>query len=1114
MMDTPVSIKTVEKIEPMIYSFSLPEVPSFDGWTKIGYTERQSVEGRVRQQSHTVGVTPKIEWSGSAFFDDGSGLTFTDHDLHAYLGKLKVERRPQTEWFHVDGPTGERHFRDFKKNHGVSLKEGEVIPYKLRQEQADAVARTTAYFDSHPGGEFLWNAKPRFGKTLSVYDLCIKKRFSNVLIVTNRPAIANSWYEDYRKFVGPDNGYYFVSDADALKNCAGVLSRERYVSLSRTENPEGDPNKKRIRRAITFLSLQDLKGSSYFGGSYRKLKYVTEINWDLLVIDEAHEGVDTYRTDSAFKNIKRSFTLHLSGTPFRALASNKFNADAIYNWTYADEQKAKAEWDESSEGSNPYAALPVLNMYTYQMSKIIEDEVSKGIDIEGETKKFAFDMNEFFAVNSSGNFVNDDSVDKFLDAMTVLEKYPFSTPELRDELKHTFWLLDRVAGAKALAKKLADHPVFKEYKVILAAGDGNLDDEAETRKSYEKVVEAIKKYDKTITLSVGQLTTGITIPEWSAVLMLSNVKSPSLYMQAAFRAQNPYKFKKGSELFVKKNAYVFDFDPARTLIIYDKFANDIRVCNVPDDNDRKENVKTLLNFFPVIGEDKDGTMVMLDAEAVFTIPRRIKSEEIVRRGFMCDFLFRNIGSVFNAPKEFLDIINKLEPVSDSDASLSIPPGITDNASVDDEGNVNLASGYIIGRSKEIFGEKIYGDPEGAIDDAVEMIGFGSNSADEKGMKELCKIITEKAVKPIIEDAKSVYGSDFTAGGQKRVQSVIGGLTKSAVGECVGDYRVSTGRIEAERSEALSRCGSAEESAAVNKEFDSRRAEAKSAFKDALSTKVGTIVEESKTTVVENVERLKKEKQTAAVEDKVRDRLKGFARTIPSFLMAYGNDEVTIDNFDTITKPDVFTEVTSLTPEEFRMLRDGFDYKDPESGVTKHHDGVFDSENFNVSVEDFMKMRRDLANYFDESAKEDIFDYVPPQKTNQIFTPKATVREMVSLLEAENPGCFDDPDKTFIDLYMKSGMYIAEIVKRLHNSPKHKELFPDEGERLRHIFAKQVYGLAPTEIIFNIAKNYVLGFDDKVKIEKHNLRQADALPYAKEGKVPELLEELFGGDERG
>ena len=211
------------------------------------------------------------------------------------------------------------------------------------------------------------------------------------------------------------------------------------------------------------------------------------------------------------------------------------------------------------------------------MSDIVRDRVGKGIELtEDDIEEFAFDLNEFFKTNESGKFVHDADVDKFLDAMTRQEKFPFSTPELRDELKHTFWILNRVASAKALAKKLKLHPVFKDYEIILAAGDGRLDDDDENEKSFDKVTKAIAEHDKTITLSVGQLTTGVTIPEWTAVLMLSNMASPALYMQAAFRAQNPCLFKGADDsTYRKQNAYVFDFDPARTLTIFEQFANDL-----------------------------------------------------------------------------------------------------------------------------------------------------------------------------------------------------------------------------------------------------------------------------------------------------------------------------------------------------------------------------------------------------------------------------------------------------------------------------------------------------------------------------------------------------------
>ena len=506
------------------------------------------------------------------------------------------------------------------------------------------------------------------------------------MIVTNRPAIANSWYSDYVKFLGKESGYQFVSNVDSLKGKTYVLSRTDYVKAnSASVHPY---------HCIEFVSLQDLKGSIYFGGEYDKLREVADMNWDLLIIDEAHEGIDTYKTDVAFDHIHRKFTLHLSGTPFKALANDKFPENAIFNWTYADEQSAKHGWNASTGEENPYATLPRLNLFTYQMSEIIKDELEQGIEIQGETEEYAFDLNIFFETKN-GKFIHEDAVDKFLNAMTTQSKFPFSIDELRKELKHTFWILDRVDSAKALAKKLEQHPVFQEYKMILAAGDGKLEDAEESKKSFDKVTEAIKKYEKTITLSVGQLTTGITIPEWTAVLILSNMKSPSLYMQAAFRAQNPCLFSNHGVFYRKKNAYVFDFDPARTLMIFEEFANDLSAKTSDGRGDagtRKENVKELLNFFPVIGEDEHGEMVELDAEKVLSIPRKIRSQEVVRRGFMSDFLFQNISHVFHAPQEVIDIITSFTAVSEPGKKAEIAPDTAEILSLDESGGVSLEEG--------------------------------------------------------------------------------------------------------------------------------------------------------------------------------------------------------------------------------------------------------------------------------------------------------------------------------------------------------------------------------------------------------------------------------------
>lgn len=285
--------------------------------------------------------------------------------------------------------------------------------------------------------------------------------------------------------------------------------------------------------------------------------------------------------------------------------------------------------------------------------------------------------------------------------------------------------------------------------------------------------------------------------------------------------------------------------------------------------------------------------------------------------------------------------------------------------------------------------------------------------------------------------------------------------------------------------------------------------------ESMQQETEELVKTAGKTIVEAAETDKKVKEKTAIETSVRDHLRGFARTIPSFLMAYGNDGTTLENFDKIIPDEVFKDVTGISLAEFGFLRDGGDYVDPETGETRHFAGhLFDPIVFDDSVKEFLRLKKKLANYFDENSTEDIFDYIPPQKTNQIYTPKKVVTEMVDSLEKECPECFEDSSKTFIDLYMKSGLYVTEIVKRLFRSKTLKREFPDKNDRLKHIFANQVYGLAPTEIIYRIATAYILGFSDEIEIKKHHLRQFDTLPSVQKGTLETDLDEVFVDENRG
>lgn len=1096
-----IKIKTTKRVVPMIYAYTTPEIARHNGWTKIGYTE-QSVEKRLKQQAHTIDVIYHEEWKGNAVYDDGSGETFNDKDFHTYLRKLGVENNRKNEWFHINGQESQKRFFEFRSNRGIVKSEGTVLSYHLRNEQTLAVTQTEEYYQSGNGKEYLWNAKPRFGKTLSVYELCKRMKAQNVLIVTNRPAIANSWYSDYVKFLGEESGYRFVSSTDSLKGKTFVFSHEEYIKANLVlDHPYN---------CIEFISLQDLKGSIYFGGEYDKLQEVTDMNWDLLVIDEAHEGVDTYKTDVAFDHINRKFTLHLSGTPFKALANDKFPQNAIFNWTYVDEQSAKRNWDWSTGEENPYITLPQLNMFTYQMSEIIKDELEQGIEIQGETEEYAFDLNLFFETKN-GKFIHENSVEKFLDAMTKQTKFPFSTNELREELKHTFWLLNRVDSAKALAEKLEQHSIFKEYKVILAAGDGKLEGEEENKKSFDKVMEAVKRYEKTITLSVGQLTTGVTIPEWTAVLMLSNMKSPSLYMQAAFRAQNPCLFSNNGMFYRKKNAYVFDFDPARTLMIFEEFANDLSAKTSDgrgDSQTRKKNIGELLNFFPVIGEDQQGKMIELDAENVLSIPRKIRSQEVVRRGFMSDFLFQNISHVFHAPQEVIDIITSFTPVQELRKKVDIMSNTSEILSLNENGEVSLKEGYVIGKSAELFGKKIFEDiPEKVNDIITNMNVIKKEKTDS--VAQLKEVFHKEAVKTLIDTAKEEYVSDMKISDKNQIERKLKNESDHLINKVFGNYTIEKNTIEKERVDALSNCVNENSEYKINLEFDKRQEEAAFRLQETLNESIHDFVKAASEEVVRTIETNKIEREKKGIEDSVRDHLRGFSRTIPSFLMAYGTENVTLENFDTIIPDEVFKEVTSISLEQFRFLRDGGSYINEQTGRKEQFGGkLFDSVVFHDSIKEFLRLKKELANYFNEEQTEDIFDYIPPQKTNQIFTPKWVVKKMVDMLEKENPGCFDMPNKTFMDLYMKSGLYITEIIKRLYQSEGMKKQFPKKEDRLKHIFEKQVYGLAPTEIIYKIATNYILGFDEKFIIDKHNFRQIDALKYVKNGTLEQFLDKIY------
>lgn len=1092
-MDIKKMINPSREIDPSVYAYIIPQYPPKDGWVKIGYTTREP-QTRIAEQSKTIGVATKTLWHHFARFN--SGKYFTDHDFHAYVEKHKIEREAKTEWFNFGSgkeDESEELFMKFTFKKYDEVQKGMTSSYELRAEQEKAVQMALEYAKNNPEGEFLWNAKPRFGKTLSAYDLARKLNARTVLIVTNRPAIANSWFDDFEKFIAWQTDFKFVSESDSLKN-RHPLSVSEFADYSK-DNPD-------TARRLEFISLQDLKGSEYHGGQHEKLHWVSDLNWDLLIIDEAHEGVDTLKTDIAFNQIKRKFTLHLSGTPFKAIAKGNFSEDQIFNWSYTDEQEAKNNWDQIER--NPYEELPKLNMFTYQMSNMLVERINEGAKIDGKDYDYAFDLNEFFSTNDSGKFIYEKDVISWLDTLTTNEKYPFSTDELRNDLKHTFWILDRVNSAKALATLLRKHPVFEEYEIVVAAGDGKIDDMDVNEKSLDRVKKAIKENDKTITLSVGQLTTGVTIPEWSAVMMLSNMKSPALYMQAAFRSQNPHMWEENVDgkkvLFQKENAYVFDFSPERTLIIFDNFANDLNSLTTSGGGtsvEREANIKKLLNFFPVIGEDLDGVMKELDFSDVLTIPKKIKATEVVKRGFMSNLLFANISRVFAAPQVVLDTLNKLK--KENQGKLVEPKEEVDtkNIDVDDEGEVQIDTELVINKTDAILGGKIYGIEE-TINDVITS-GGGSLVKDA-----VDDIINSDVIKDIFNQSK-----ELTDASNREIEATKKDLKISLEEEFEISLRqkeIDEAKVKRAYEEKINNSKNKEEKEQIEEELSKTMDSILDNFNQGIREKTSKVIETKTKGFVEDQERKKVNKEKNQIEDDVRSRLRGFARTIPSFIMAYGEEDLTLANFDSYIPDHVFKEVTGITIDQFKFLRDGGEYE--EEGETKVFEGgLFDEIVFDQAIQEFLNKKEELANYF-EDHEEDIFDYIPPQETNQIYTPKNVVKMMVDELEKENPGIYDDSSKTFIDIYMKSGLYITEIVKKLYNSPIIMKEFPNDKDRIKHILENQVYGFAPSEIIYNIATRFIFGnFGDE--ISRKNFHQVDTTPYAKEGNLQELIDEKFG-----
>lgn len=436
----------------------------------------------------------------------------------------------------------------------------------------------------------------------------------------------------------------------------------------------------------------------------------------------------------------------------------------------------------------------------------------------------------------------------------------------------------------------------------------------------------------------------------------------------------------------------------------------------------------------------------------------------------------------------------------------------EDVAVNDQGEVEIPKERVIGKSKDLFGDKVYSDMGQQVADAVT----NTDQTDFKSAaKEIAKQLNDSVGKEVVNRVSDDYGLSKTE--TKRYQKQVEKDTEQAFHQLADELDDKKKLAEVDYKQKQEVAQSEAELHEAKREYEAKSEAILQEFAEKARQQVQKTVADTPANVIERVEKHQEEQKMKNVEEDARAHLRGFSRTIPSFIMAYGDEDLTLQNFDDYTEDDVFKEVTGISERQFRFLRDGGDYIDEASGEKKHFDGhLFDEVVFNDSIQQFLELKEKLSDYFNEDNDEDIFDYIPPQKTNQIYTPKAVVKHMVDDLEANNPGIFADPNKTFADLYMKSGLYITEIVKRLFQNEKMKELFPDDQERIEHIMKHQVYGLAPTRIIYLIATNYIFGFDEGLKnsvLGKH-FKQIDAAEYAKNGTLEEVIQKEFGGEEQG
>ena len=677
---------------PTIYAFASTH-QDHAGLLKVGYTERIAAD-RIAEQFPSGLKAYRIELIEPAMRSDGSA--FTDHDVHRHL-RAKGIRNPSHEWFKCTvAQVRAAVVAVRERNANV---EDRTLSFGMRPEQREAVEMTANYFRNagaeQPGHtpHFLWNAKMRFGKTFAAYQLAKTMGWEKVLVLTFKPVVVHAWSEDLLRHKDFEGWQFITRD--------GELTYQ-----------QADKQKP----IVCFGSFQDFLQRTASGAIKPRNEWVHKTEWDCVILDEYHYGAwrenakglfgadeedtgevsgevtkDEQAFDESILLITTGHYLYLSGTPFRALASGEFIEEQIYNWTYSDEQRAKRDW--AGPGANPYAALPRLVLMTYTLP----DDIRQVAE-EGEFNEF--DLNEFFLAEGEGEeakFEHADEVQKWLDLIrgayrgTTVDDLklgrdrpplPFSDARLLGVLQHSFWFLPSVASCYAMAKllKAKNNTFYHDYNVVIAAGSRAGIGAAALPPVLEAMDEPLSS--KSITLSCGKLTTGVTVRPWAGMLMLRKCSSPETYFQSAFRVQSPWTVadENGGEIVVKPECYVFDFAPNRALRQIADYGSRLAT----DDTTPEQRVAELVGFLPVLAYD-GSSMRQLDAEAILDIATSGTSATLLAKRWESVLLvnvddstltrlmkddaamqaLRNIEGFRNLNADLETIINRSEQIKDA-----------------------------------------------------------------------------------------------------------------------------------------------------------------------------------------------------------------------------------------------------------------------------------------------------------------------------------------------------------------------------------------------------------------------------------------------------------------